>query len=394
MSKVNPQGYKYGLAPENVNPFWDYENGGNPASVDITATASVDDTVGTPEVTVTKQTKEDVTNFDFAFTGIKGEKGEDGAQGPKGDPGPAGEPGPKGERGPQGPTGEQGPKGDPGPAGEPGPKGDTGATGPRGPKGEPGKDGAPGANGKDGVSPIVTSTGSTASGESAGTITGADGAVITVYNGAKGEKGDPGEAGGGAADGVTDVSSTVESDEFNTVLSINATKKTETGETTSTTKIYAPTFYIKDEDAIGLQSAFTDSTGKTVSKSPTGTLGLTEENLFHTSLNIPEGTDIASIKCLFVTFMANFVTTPGGTGHNDTYSCIVDITPILYAPFVANGYYFPMFTTKFSTHIYVEAWFTGASTVLLNIHSTYPRISGTITGVAPSISNVSIRYKT
>lgn len=392
MSKVNPQGYKYGLDPENVNPFWDYEHGGNPASVDITATASVDDTVGTPEVTVTKQTKEDVTNFDFAFTGIKGEKGEPGeagAPGPKGDPGETGAQGPAGERGPQGPAGERGPQG---PAGEQGPKGDTGATGPRGPKGDPGKDGAPGANGKDGVSPIVTSTGSTASGESAGTITGADGAVITVYNGAKGEKGDPGAAGGGAAECVTDVSSVAESDEFNTTLTINATKKTETGETTSKTKIYAPGFYIKDEDAIGLQSAFTDSSGKTVSESPTGTLGLTEENLFHTSLKIPDA-DVASIKCLWVTFTANFVTTPGGTGHNDTCSCIVDITPILYAPFDANGYYFPMFTTKFSTHLYVEAWLAGSDTVLLNIHSTYPRISGTITGTRPNISNVSIRYR-
>ena len=394
MSKVNPQGYKYGLDPENVNPFWDYEHGGDPASVDITATASVDDTVGAPDVTVTKHTTDDATNFDFAFTGIKGEKGEEGAQGPEGERGPQGPTGEQGPKGDTGATGPQGPKGDPGPAGEQGPKGDTGATGPQGPKGDPGKDGTPGANGENGVSPIVVSTGSTASGESAGTITGADGAVITVYNGAKGEKGDPGEAGGGSAEGVTDVSSTATSDEFNTVLSINATKKTGSGETTSTTKIYAPAFYIKDEDAIGLQSAFTDSSGKTVSESPTGTLGLTEEKLFHTSLNIPEETDVASIKCLFVTFTANFVTTPGGTGHNDTCSCIVDITPILYAPFDINGYYFPMFTTKFSTHLYVEAWLAGSRTVLLNIHSTYPRISGTITGISPNISNVSIRYKT
>lgn len=385
MSKVNPQGYKYGLAPENVNPFWDYENGGNPTSVDITATASVDDTVGTPDVTVTKHTTDDATNFDFAFTGIKGEKGEEGAQGPKGDPGPAGEQGPKGERGPQGPTGEQGPKGDPGPAGEQGPKGDTGATGPRGPKGEPGKDGTPGANGKDGVSPIVVSTGSTASGESAGTITGADGAVITVYNGAKGEKGDPGE---GAAECVTDVSSTAESDEFNTVLSINATKKTETGETTSTTKIYAPAFYIKDEDAIGLQSAFTDSSGKTVSESPTGTLGLTRTFLLSKVLDIPE-TDIPDIKHLFVTFAVDFVTTPGD--HSQAY-CMVDITPILYvdAP-TANAYLFPMFTTKFSTHVYVRANF-GSNRVSVSIFSTYPRISNTITGIRPQISDLSIRY--
>lgn len=392
MSKVNPQGYKYGLAPENVNPFWDYENGGNPASVDITATASVDDTVGTPDVTVTKQTKEDVTNFDFAFTGIKGEKGEEGAQGPKGDPGETGAQGPKGERGPQGPTGEQGPKGDPGPAGEQGPKGDPGATGPQGPKGDPGKDGTPGANGENGVSPIVVSTGSTASGESAGTITGADGAVITVYNGAKGEKGDPGAAGGGAAEGVTDVSSTAEQDEFNSVLSINATKKTETGETTSTTKIYATTFYIKDEDAIGLQSAFRDSSGKTVSGSPTGTLGLTSDRLGHTSINIPAD-DIPSIKCLFVTFMANFVTTPGGTGHRPQLPCIVDITPVLYAPQSPYGYTFPMFVTKFSSSVALQVYYNDG---YLDVDATgyYPRISSTITGTAPSISNLSIHYTT
>ena len=388
MSKVNPQGYKYGLAPENVNPFWDYENGGTPASVDITATASVDDTVGTPDVTVTKHTTDDATNFDFAFTGIKGEKGEkgeEGPQGPKGDPGEAGAQGPKGDTGA---TGPQGPKGEPGPAGEQGPKGDTGATGPRGPKGDPGKDGAPGANGKDGVSPIVTSTGSTASGESAGTITGADGAVITVYNGAKGEKGDPGEAGGGAAEGVTDVSSTAESDEFNTVLSIDATKKTETGETTSTTKIYAPAFYIKDEDAIGLQSAFTDSSGKTVSESPTGTLGLTNTYLTNNILDIPN-TDIPDIKHLFVTFAVDFVTTPGD--HSEAY-CMVDITPILYAHApTANAFYFPVFTTKFSTHVYVRAKF-GSNRVSVAFFSTYPRISNTITGTRPRISEVSIQY--
>lgn len=398
MSKVNPQGYKYGLAPENVNPFWDYENGGNPASVDITATASVDDTVGTPDVTVTKQTKEDVTNFDFAFTGIKGEKGEDGAPGPKGDPGPAGEQGPEGERGPQGPAGEQGPKGDPGPAGEQGPKGDTGATGPQGPKGDPGKDGTPGANGENGVSPVVVSTGSTASGESAGTITGADGAVITVYNGAKGEKGDPGAAGGGAAEGVTDVSSTVESDEFNSILSINATKKTETGETTSKTKIYATTFYIKDMDAIGLQSAFTDSSGKTVSGSPTGTLGTKiDKGIEQTrTLEIPAA-DFDSVKRVFVTLKTSIygIDSSSGDQIQEAADCLVDITDILYA--MGTTYSFPILTVKFSSWLMLKAEASrdndsGIAHITCSVVKFYPYISGTIEGVEPDAIIRSIRY--
>ena len=391
MSKVNPQGYKYGLAPENVNPFWDYENGGDPSSVDITATASVDDTVGTPDVTVTKQTKEDVTNFDFAFTGIKGEKGEDGAPGPKGDPGPAGEQGPEGERGPQGPAGEQGPKGDPGPAGEQGPKGDTGATGPQGPKGDPGKDGAPGANGENGVSPVVVSTGSTASGESAGTITGADGAVITVYNGAKGEKGDPGAAGGGAAEGVTDVSSVAEEDEFNSVLSINATKKTETGETTSTTKIYGPALYIENRNSLGLKSVFTDSSGKTVSRSPMGRLSFITD-WFHpqktVEIDIPE-TDFASVKCLYVQFGTEFVNwSPNGILSENM--CVVDITPLLYMTDDTRAV-FPMFSIAFSTNVLVRARKKGYH-VTADIYTQIPYITGTITGIEPEILYTSIKY--
>ena len=391
MSKVNPQGYKYGLAPENVNPFWDYENGGNPASVDITATASVDETVGTPDVTVTKQTKEDVTNFDFAFTGIKGEKGEDGAPGPKGDPGPAGEQGPEGERGPQGPAGEQGPKGDPGPAGEPGPKGDTGATGPQGPKGDPGKDGTPGANGENGVSPIVVSTGSTASGESAGTITGADGAVITVYNGAKGEKGDPGAAGGGAAEGVTDVSSTAESDEFNNVLTISATKKTETGETTSTTKIYAPALYIETAYSLGLNSAFRDSSGKTISRSPMGTLSFItnwKDPKETVEIDIPE-TDFASVKCLYVQFLTTFVSSDPNE-EPAINPCVVDITPILYMTDNTTAI-FPMFSIAFSTNVLVRARKNGYH-VSVEIYTQFPFITEYITGEQPPILNISIHY--
>ena len=378
MSKVNPQGYKYGLDPENVNPFWDYENGGTPASVDITATASVDDTVGTPDVTVTKQTKEDVTNFDFAFTGIKGEKGEDGAQGPKGDPGPAGEQGPEGERGPQGPAGEPGPKGDPGPAGEPGPKGDTGATGPQGPKGDPGKDGTPGANG---VSPIVVSTGSTASGESAGTITGADGAVITVYNGAKGEKGDPGAAGGGSADGVTDVSSVA--DYVSQSLTISATKKTETGETTSTTKITAPRFYYGSTYSLGVRASFTDSSGNTERLG--NRVGLTETFKEDGNVIMPE-TGVSSIKSLWVSFKVD----------NSSMVYIVDITPVLYAP-KGVKYKFPSFSVGFSTYVFVTAEYVVGNTqdyVEFEARGQYMSILGESGSYTPTLTDFSIQYAT
>ena len=104
-------------------------------------TATVSNDTGTPSVQVTY----DGHNANFAFSGIKGERGEKGdtgakgdtgSQGPKGDTGPAGPIGPKGDtgdigpKGPQGETGPQGPRGD---------KGDTGDTGPQGPAGANGQ---------------------------------------------------------------------------------------------------------------------------------------------------------------------------------------------------------------------------------------------------------------
>ena len=71
-----------------------------------------------------KSTLVESTNYsDYAWSLIKGDKGETGATGPQGETGATGPQGPQGEQGIQG---EQGPKGD---TGSQGPKGDTGATG-------------------------------------------------------------------------------------------------------------------------------------------------------------------------------------------------------------------------------------------------------------------------
>lgn len=96
-TKLSPQGYLY----ENdgaLHPFWEQDGGGGGGTgtiPDITATATVDGTTGTPAVEVT-QTGDHGENIDFAFSGLKGEKGD------KGDVGPAG------PEGPQGPKGEDG----------------------------------------------------------------------------------------------------------------------------------------------------------------------------------------------------------------------------------------------------------------------------------------------
>ena len=74
----------------------------------ITATASVNNAVGTPSVNVVKGGTDTNPTFAFNFTNLKGAKGDPGEQGPQGDPGPQGE---------QGPQGPQGPKGDPGAGG-------------------------------------------------------------------------------------------------------------------------------------------------------------------------------------------------------------------------------------------------------------------------------------
>jgi len=160
---LNPQGYNYKNQPLNDNPFWEEES----SIATLTASASVDDNVGTPSVTVEDQFDTDtkVHNLDFKFKnlkgaqGPKGDTGETGPQGPKGDTGDTGATGPQGPQGLQGPkgdtgdtgaTGPQGPKGDTGETGPQGPKGDTGETGPQGPQGIQGETGPQGPKGDTG----------------------------------------------------------------------------------------------------------------------------------------------------------------------------------------------------------------------------------------------------
>lgn len=113
MGKSNISGYDITKDPFAPNLLHDTITPEDQA--DLTATASVSNTSGTPAVVVTK-TKTGISkyNFDFAFSGLKGEQGE---QGPKGDKGDTGAQGPQGEQGAQGIQGEQGPQGIQGPAG-------------------------------------------------------------------------------------------------------------------------------------------------------------------------------------------------------------------------------------------------------------------------------------
>lgn len=197
-------------------------------------TASVDETVGNPAVSVTY----DGTNADFAFSGLKGERGEKGEAGAlssvtasvdesTGTPSVTvtydgenadfsfhGLKGERGERGERGLQGVQGERGETGATGQPGADGHSpvvtaqksgttttikvdgvsiatisdGAPGQQGTPGAPGRDGSPGTpgqDGEDGFSPIISTE--TISGGHSVTITDASGThSFNVMDGADG----------------------------------------------------------------------------------------------------------------------------------------------------------------------------------------------------------------
>ena len=105
-----------------------------------------------------KSTPVESTNYsDYAWSLIKGDKGDTGATGPQGETGATG---PQGPQGKTGATGPQGPQGEQGIQGEKGPKGETGATGPQGEQGIQGETGPQGPKGDTGEQGPQGETGS------------------------------------------------------------------------------------------------------------------------------------------------------------------------------------------------------------------------------------------
>lgn len=140
----------------------DGTNGENGVTPEISASATVNNNIGTPSVTVTKSGTDESPIFTFNFENLKGEQGIPGEKGDNGESagfgnidvddtnaGTVGTPTVRVEdSGPntaknlrfifnnlKGDTGERGPAGL---QGEPGPKGDVGPQGPQGEKGDPG----------------------------------------------------------------------------------------------------------------------------------------------------------------------------------------------------------------------------------------------------------------
>lgn len=180
-----------GMGAENVQEALDElaagGGGGGGVTPNISMTATVDATTGTPDVEVTKTGTLNNPVFNLAFSGLKGEKGETGAQGEKGEKGDIGAQGAKGDKGEQGIQGVKGDKGDTGAKGE---KGDTGA---KGDKGDTGEQGIQGVKGDPGTTPIISASATVTNTTGTPTVnvtkTGTDEAPSFAFNfsGIKGE---------------------------------------------------------------------------------------------------------------------------------------------------------------------------------------------------------------
>lgn len=202
MSNISPQGYVYGNNPNPTIPFW--ETGED--ITEVTASAEVDSTSGTPSVDLTVTQLNGNANLNFSFSGLKGakgDKGDKGDTGAKGDKGDTGATGPQGEPGATGATGPQGPKGDTGETGPQGPQGIQGIQGETGATGATGPQGPAGQNGTNGITPVISAT-ATVDGTSSQnptctvTKTGTDAAPSFEFA-FSGIKGQDGQGGGGGA---------------------------------------------------------------------------------------------------------------------------------------------------------------------------------------------------
>ena len=179
-----PRGYTGPQGPQGVQGV----KGDDGVTPEITATATVNNQVGTPNVIVTKSGATTAPNFNFNFQNLKGDKGD------KGDTGATGATGAQGPQGPQGVQGERGLQGIQGPQGE---------TGQPGPQGIQGPAGAQGPSGNDGISPEVTITEIT--GGHTVTITDQEHPLGQSFNVMDGVDGGTGSQGPAGQDGVTPV---------------------------------------------------------------------------------------------------------------------------------------------------------------------------------------------